>query len=515
MRPGGFSIAFLLTFYYHPIIKLREEKPVVPVVTIELIYQLVGYPHETEWIEFKRNYKDAVAVGRDISALANAAAYHDRPFAYKIWGVDDETHELVGTDFQPLGAKAHGNQDLPIWLKQHVSVNANYQFFSVEEGSKRFVVLRIARAAYQPVRFESHTYIREGSATTPLTVGSEKEAELWRRLQRAPFEEGIAEESLSFEEVKERLAISEYFELVGMRRPQDDAVAAEALVRQELLAVQDDGLFAITNLGALLVARHLGDFPTLRKRRLRVVAFQGEGRTDIANDVTFDEGYALALPPAHRHLMELIPKQDVHEGAFRRIRPILPERAIRELLANAVIHQDLHDASRSPEVHVFSNRIEFANPGSMLVPTERVLNAQPKTRNGALANILRQMGLCEEEGTGWDIVIEDCEARHLVAPKVTTGDAEGTEVVLYAGDAFSRMTKAERRLAAYWHACLLLSHDSALTNPSLRERFGLTSEKKDVVAVSRLIRECCEEGLLREEDPDVGRRHMRYVPFWV
>lgn len=485
------------------------------VATIELIYQLVGYPNETEWIEFKRNFKDAAAVGRDISALANAAAYHDRPFAYKIWGVDDAAHELVGTNFHPLGTKAHGNQDLPIWLKQHLSANANYEFFTIEEGSMRFVVLRIARAAYQPVRFESHAYIREGSATTPLSVGSEKEAELWRRLQRTPFEEGVAEESLTFEEVEERLALDEYFDLVGMRRPHDDVVVAEALVRQELLADQDDGLFSITNLGALLIARNLGYFPTLRKRRLRVVAFQGDGRADIADDVTFDEGYALALPAAHRHLMELVPKRDVQEGAFRRIRSILPERAIRELLSNTVIHQDLHDASRSPEVHVFASRIEFTNPGVMLVPAERVLNAQPKTRNGALANILRQMGLCEEEGTGWDIVIEDCEERHLVAPKVTTSDAGGTEVVLYAGDAFSRMTKAERKLAAYWHACLLLSRDSALTNASLRERLGITSEKKDLVAVSRLIRECCEEGLLKEEDPDAGRRHMRYVPFWA
>ncbi len=486
-----------------------------PSVTMELIYQLVGYPHETEWIEFKRNFKDAVAVGKDISALANAAAYHDRPFAYKIWGVDDETHELVGTDFRPLAAKAQGNQDLPIWLKQHLSANANYEFTALEQDGKHFVVLRIVRASYQPVRFESHTYIREGSATTPLVVGSEKEAELWRRLQRAPFEEGIAEESLSFSEVEDRLAIDEYFDLVGMKRPQGDDVAAEALARQELLIAEDDGRFSITNLGALLIARRLGDFPALRKRRLRVVLFQGEGRSDILDDRIFDEGYALALPQAQRHVMSLVPVHDMQEGAFRRIRPLFPERAVRELLSNAVIHQDLHDAGRSPEVHVFANRIEFANPGVMLVPAERLLNAQPKTRNGALVNLLRQMDLCEEEGTGWDIVIDDCEARHMLAPKVASSDEDGTEVVLYAGDAFSRMTKAERKAAAYWHACLMLSRDGALTNGSLRERFGLPSDKKDLVAISRLIRECCEEGLLKEEDPEVGKRHMRYVPFWA
>lgn len=483
--------------------------------TIELIYQLVGYPHETEWLEFKRNVKDPQAIGKDISALANAAAYHGRPFAYKIWGVDDKTHDLVGTTFAPLATKAQGQQDLPIWLKQHLSANANYDFIDIEHEGQHFVVLRIAAAGYQPVRFKNLSYIREGNATTALAPGTEKEAELWRRLQKSDFEHGIAEENLTFSEVEERLFIDEYFQFVGMRRPATDTVTAEALVRQELLTVQDNGLFGITNLGALLVARDMNVFPALRKRRLRVVRFQGVGRTDILADRIFNEGYAVALPLAQRYILESLPAEEVQEGAFRKIQYQFPERAIRELLSNIAIHQDLHDAGRSPEVHIFNNRLEFTNPGIMLVPQERVLNAQPKTRNASLVNILRQMDLCEEEGTGWDIVITDCEARHLAAPKITSDDATGTQVTLFSENAFSRMTKAERKQAAYWHACLMLAQDEALTNVSLRERFGLADDKKDLVAISRLIRECCNDGLLREEDPDAGKRHMRYLPSWA
>lgn len=484
-------------------------------MTIDLIYQLIGYPHETEWIEFKHNDAEANTIGKDISALANAAAYYDRQFAYKVWGIEDETRVLCGTDFSPLAAKAKGNQDLPIWLKQHLSANANYEFVEIEHDDMRFVILRIARASYQPVRFDNQAYIREGSATTALTIGSEKEAELWRRLQRMPFEEGVAEEGITFDDIEKRLNIDAYFELLGIRRPQVRSAVLEALIRQDIILQQDDGRYAISNLGALLVARCLSDFPMLRKRRLRVVTFQGEGRSDIVEDVLYEEGYALSLPKAQAHIMSIIPTQEVLDGAFRRIRSIFPERAIRELLSNTVIHQDLHDSGRGPEIHLFSNRIEFANPGVMLVPAERALNAQPKTRNSALVNIMRQMDLCEEEGTGWDIVVEDCEARHMIAPKVKTSESEGTQITLYAGDAFSRMTKMERKWAAYWHACLLLSQDSALTNTSLRERFGLSDEKKDLVAVSRLIRECCDDEFLKEEDPNAGRRNMRYIPSWA
>ena len=85
---------------------------------MDLIYSLVGYPDETEWIEFKEGNSDPDQIGRDISALANSAAYLGREAAYKIWGVEDGTHILCGTKFDPLSKKAKGNQDLQIWLKR-------------------------------------------------------------------------------------------------------------------------------------------------------------------------------------------------------------------------------------------------------------------------------------------------------------------------------------------------------------------------------------------------------------
>lgn len=485
------------------------------VTDIDIIFQLIGYPAETEWLEFKQNIKDPQLVGRDISALANSAALCDRPYAYKIWGVTDNTHELVGTSFRPLTTKAVGNQDLPIWLKQHVSANANYEFQEIDYDDKHFVVLKISAATYRPVRFDSHTYIREGNASTPLTIGSEKESRLWQKLQRSRFEYGIAEEDLTPPQLEERLFIDEYFDLLNIHRPSDVEIMLESLVRQNIVVHQDNGRYAITNLGALLIARRLSDFPTLRKRRLRVIRFRGIARTEILHDEFFENGYALALPQANDYILSLLAQEEVQDGAFRRNRPVLPERAIRELLSNTVIHQDLNDTGRAPEVHVFDNRIEFSNPGPVLVPAERIVNEQPKTRNDALVNILRQMDLCEEGGTGWDIIIDDCESRHVLTPKIISSEEGGTQVILYAGTSFPRMSKKERREAAYWHACLKLTQDSALTNASLRERFGLESDKKNLVAISRLIRECCDDGLLREEDPEAGRRNMRYVPFWA
>lgn len=75
--------------------------------------------------------------------------------------------------------------------------------------------------------------------------------------------------------------------------------------------------------------------------------------------------------------------------------------------------------------------------------------------------------------------------------------------------------KSERKNAVYWHTCLLYAQGESMSNQSLRERFGLSDKKKNTVAMSRLIRECLEEVLIKEEDEDAGAKYRRYIPYWV
>ena len=483
---------------------------------MDLIYQLIGYPDETEWIEFKEGNSDPVQIGKDISALANSAAYHGRETAYKLWGVSDVDHKLLGTSFDPLTKKAKGNQDLQIWLRRMLSPNANYDFQTIEGPSgERFVVAAIRAAVGQPVYFEHRAYIRVGSNTTELVNASGREAELWRRLQRSDFEEHVAEKDLSPDDLADLLDMEAFFDLMASRRPSTVEAGIPFFLEQGLVRKQDDGRYSITNLGALLVARRISDFRGLRKRPLRVMRFAGKGSMDILDDQFFEQGYALSLPKAESYIMSVIPAREVVDGAFRRVVRLYPQPAVRELLANTVIHQDLAVTSSGPLVGIYENRIEFSNPGASLIPKDRVLNAFPKTRNNGLVGLLRQMDLCEEGGTGWDRVVAACEEAHMMAPRIESAEETGTRVTLYAGTGYERMSKRERMDAAYWHACLMYAQSEAMSNQSLRERFGLPSDKKSLVAISRLLRECCESGLIREEDKDAGARYRRYVPAWA
>lgn len=481
---------------------------------MELIYSLIGYPDETEWLEFKENNADPVQIGRDISALANAAAYCGRMYAYKIWGVSDGGHELKGTQFNPYHTKK-GNQELLLWLKQALSSNVNYEFTTVAHNAMQFVVLRVFAANLQPVSFNKTVFIREGSSTVELVPGSEREADLWRRLQSGNAEIVSVENDIAARDISEILDIDAYFELCGIRRPVDPDAVLVALEEQELIKRQDNRRYSVTRLGVLLVGKRISRYPELRKRMIRIIRYAGKGSFDIVGDTEIDKGYALALPQAEQLIMSMIPAEETTEGAFRRIESEYPQRAIRELLSNAVIHQDIADSTSGPLVAVYSNRIEFSNPGTTLIPTARVLNAQPKTRNPMMASLLRQMNLCEEGGTGWDLIVDSLEKAKMLSPQIKSEDGLGTVVTLFAGCAYERMKKAERKNAVYWHACLLYAQGDSMGNQSLRERFGLDDSKKNMVAMSRLIKECVEDGLIKEEDEEAGAKYRRYIPYWA
>jgi len=162
-----------------------------------LVKELCKLPAETEWLEFKHNNAEPEQIGEYISALANAAALYGKAFAYMLWGIDDKTHDIIGTSFN-IAAKV-GNEELENWLLRLLNPKINFRFFSLE--NKPVVLLEIGAAFRHPLQFKQQTFIRVGSYKKKLKDFPEKERELWRVLDRTPFESGIAAEHLSADEV--------------------------------------------------------------------------------------------------------------------------------------------------------------------------------------------------------------------------------------------------------------------------------------------------------------------------
>ncbi len=127
-----------------------------------LVRELCRLPHETEWVEFKVGNDKPEIIGEYISALANAAAYCGKVHAYLLWGIKNDTHEIVGTQFKPIEKKI-GNEELESWLLRLINPKVNFRFFNIKIDENRVVMLEVGTAFRHPVQFKNVEYIRVGS----------------------------------------------------------------------------------------------------------------------------------------------------------------------------------------------------------------------------------------------------------------------------------------------------------------------------------------------------------------
>ncbi|NTW50902.1 MAG: transcriptional regulator, partial [Chlorobiales bacterium] len=431
--------------------------------------------------------------------------------AWMIWGVNNESHDIVGTTFNPTEAKIN-NQELESWLLQLLSPKINFRFYSFQAEDKPVVLLEIAAAFRHPVQFKGVEFIRIGSYKKKLKDYPEKERELWRVFDRTPFEKEIAAANITVDYVLKLLDYPAYFHLLALPLPEGKEGIIEAMSADGMIVGGDGGQWNITNLGAILFARKLADFQSLRRKAVRVVLYKNDSRIETIREQIGIKGYASGYSGLIDFITTLLPSNEVIGQALRKTVPIFPELAIRELVANALIHQDFHLTGTGPMVELFASRMEITNPGLPLVQTDRFLDSPPKSRNETLAAFMRRIGVCEERGSGVDKVVAQTELYQLPAPLFETTD-EHTRVVLFAHQELKEMGKSDRVRACYLHACLRYVQSDYLTNASLRYRFGI--EEKNKATASRYIREALEEGMIRPVNEEAARKMMKYVPFWA
>ena len=477
----------------------------------KLVVELCKLPNETQWVEFKHNNYLPEMIGQDISALANSATLHEKSCAYMLWGVDDTTHEIVGTEFNMQTVKK-GQQELENWLRSLLSKNADFEFHSVKVEDKNVGVLIIHRAVNQTVMFQKVDYIRVGSYTKKLSEYPALQAQLWDRLRTSKFEERIAKHDLDLVTALGMLEYSTYFDLVKMPQPTNAEGICYYLEEEHILEKQDNGLYAITNLGAILFAKRLSDFPRLSRKAVRVVQYKGSNRLNMLKEYDGTKGYAVGFEGLLGFIDALLPAAEVINGALREKKTAYPSLAIREAVGNALIHQDFSIPGTGPVVEIFDGRIEITNPGTPMVDIKRIVDNPPKSRNEKLAELMRRLRICEELGTGWDKIVISCELQMLPAPKIDLYE-ENTKVTLYAEMPFTSLSAEDKLWACYLHACVKQVENEQLTNTTLRERFGLKPSSSG--SVSRLIKEAVNMKLIKPLDPDTAPRYMRYIPYWA
>jgi ATP-dependent DNA helicase RecG len=483
---------------------------VKPSRDIALIDELRNANAETTCVEFKQNNADPKRIGVLCSALSNSARIGDQAVAYLLWGIDNDSHEVTGTTFNP-DTQIVGNEVFQFWLAKKLKPGLALSFRMVEHPDSRVVILEIPAVTSAPVEFGGTAYCRIGSATPKLSDHPELFQKLINNLRPYRWEKESAKSYLDADEVLKLLDYPKYFKLTDQNLPDQKAGILERLEADQLIANDVGGHWNITNLGAILFAIDLGKFDSaLSRKGVRFVAYGGKNKSATVTHRRDEvRGYASGFEGVVGFINGLLPVNEHIGAALRESRPLFPEIAIRELIANALIHQDMTIQGTGPQIELFEDRIEITNPGDSLIQPDRMIDLPPRSRNEMLASLMRRMGFCEEQGSGLDKVVLSIEVYQLPPLKIQAVGGS-TRVILYGPRSFAEMNHSERVLACYQHAILKWLSGEKMKNSTLCQRFGI--EKKNAAQASQVIKASLKEEQIKVADPN--RPRGGYLPFW-
>ena len=479
---------------------------------IELIEWLRSFPKKQSWLEFKANQGDPQRIGKLIAALANAARWEDKETAFLVWGIEDETHNVIGTTFDPFTKKV-GNQEFELWLRNKLSPAPALRFRSVAHPDGRIQLLEIPAAIAAPTAFEGVSYIRVGSATVRLTDDDLRYQALIQKLRPYAWEKGFAANHVAGDDVLCLLDFETYFSLMRQPVPADRHSVLSLLEADNLIQPDIGERWNILNVGALLFAKELGQFSeSLARKGVRFVRYDGINKANaVTYSLDFQKGYATGFQELLSLVGALLPRNEKIEAGIRRDHFSFPMLSVRELVANALIHQDMTVTGAGPMIELFSDRIEITSPGASLIAAERMVDHPPRSRNEVIAGLMRRiMGMCEERGNGLDKVFTEVELSQLPAPRLNAFDA-AMQVILYGPKTFAAMSTEERTRACYWHAVLCFIAGRPMHNATLRQRLGIGRQNSTQASV--VIRRAMKDGLIKYADTQHPR--AGYHPAWA
>jgi predicted HTH transcriptional regulator len=475
-----------------------------------LLEKLTRLSKESEWVEFKLNFHSADEIGERLSALSNGACLVGQPYGYLVFGVSNDNHTIEGTTFSPENFK-YKNEDIEHWLIQRLDPRIDFHIYEFDYNGRHIAIFVIPAAHNQPVKFMHNAYIRIATITRKLNEFPEKERKIWKKEPDKLFEKEIAVEGVSAAEVVKHLDTQCYFDLMKLPFPTTQQGVIDKLISEKLIIEGTNSRYSITKLGALLFAKSLNEFEDLKRKAVRVIVYKENNKLHTIKDILGIRGYAVGFQGLVDYINDQLPQNEEINKALRNNVKMYPEIAVRELVANAIIHQDFREKG-NPVIEIYSDRIEFSNPGLPLITPIRFIDDY-QSRNEILADLMRRLRICEEKGSGIDKVIGSCEVYQLPAPDFQTQEKH-TKAIMYAHQRLVDMDKQDKVRACYQHCCLKYVSNEKMTNQTLRERFKI--DERNAAIASRIISDTKEANLIKDEDPNnKSFKFAKYVPFWA
>lgn len=454
---------------------------------------------ESEHVEFKeaKNKFDFEKLVNYCVALANEGG------GRMVLGVTDKRpRKVVGTEAFDMPERTVNG------IHERIHMKVNWEEIPHSDG--RVLVFTIpSRPIGQPVHYGGRYWMRAGSDLAPMSPDQLKQI---FREGGLDFVNQPAKTGLDEETVVGLLDVQSYYDLRQRPMPSTRKEIIEHLIGKGF-ARREEGALVITNLGALLFAKRLTDFETVAHKGIRVIVYEGTSKMKVRDgkDVTGQKGYASGFQGLVNFIFEQLPASEEIASAVRTTTHAYPKKAIREILSNAIIHQDFSERGSGIVIEIYDDRVEVTNPGLPILPVDRFID-ENQSRNEQFASALRALGICEERGHGMDAVVFEIEVYQLPPYECRLGSRH-TTVILSRYKPLKDLTPDERIQAVYQHCCLRYVTNHVTNNESIRERFKI--DKKNAATASRLLAEAVKANRIRPVDEAAANKFMRYVPYWA
>lgn len=464
---------------------------------------LIPVPSELNGLDWKSK----------LSSKSDRLAQHICAFANNtggglmVYGINDDT------SFAPL-AKDETEQTLRTLgniAKNNLSVSIALEHAVLDYNGNALLFVHIPEQTDKPVHLRGkdiyEAYHRSAGQTIKMTPPQVKS--MIADAQGQPFEKRLAKKGLTVKELLIMLNYGKFYELIKKNIPQDFTLIAERMAEYGLCQ-KDGDKWNITNMGAILFASDITKFEDLSSHNVIVRKYVGTNNRSQISEQPGKYGYAVGF----EGLIDYIMKQTSTESitTLREDIPTYPRVAIREFVANALIHQDFSSGGMQVVIEIFSNRLTITNPGPPLNDINRLIDLPPHSRNEKLAEALFLFDICEKRGSGIDRAIEAIENEGQPAPKFNKSEVH-TKVTLFPKKSWKDMNKQERIAACYQHACLKFEDGESINNQSVRERFQL--EKNNSAVASKIIADTLEAGYIKQEDEtQTSKKFVTYIPYY-
>jgi predicted HTH transcriptional regulator len=477
---------------------------------IELLkYSLIPVPHELNELDWKE----------DLSPKSEKLTHHLSAFAncpgggFMVFGIENKTGIVTGVNKESSGKiierlSTIGRDTLdPQVIIDHAVENYD---------GKPLLFVFIKESATKPVRLISgsleDTWIRSGGCTRKAS--RQEVGGLMLNSKVPQFEELHVSKLKKGIEILDLLDYRTIMKLLNKPLPQSSDEILKWMIDEKMIEqIQKDGYY-ITNFGALAAANQLKDFDSLSRKTIRVIKYKGTNKIDTEREIIGVKGYAIGFEGLIDYLLSQLPASEIIQKALRTETRVYPEIAIRELIANAIIHQDFTIRGAGPMIEIFDDRVEISNPGKLLPSkkVDRLIGTTPESRNEILAAAFRRYKICEERGSGFEKAVVAIELYGL--PPLKMEELENAfKVTMYKPKTFAEMLPQERIEACYQHSIIKFLSGSALTNTSLRERFKMHEKQRPQVSI--VIKEAMQLGKIKLRNPESdSTKFTEYIPYW-